>query len=36
MARRRSTSYLPDDGDGGWLRLREMGFFKDMDPVYGE
>jgi hypothetical protein len=36
MARRRRASKEPDDGDGGWLRPREMGLFKDVDPVYGE
>jgi hypothetical protein len=25
----------PDDGDGGWLRPKEMGLFKHVDPVYG-
>jgi hypothetical protein len=26
----------PDDGDGGWLRPKEVGLFKHVDPVYGE
>jgi hypothetical protein len=25
----------PDDGDGGWLRPKEVGMFKHVDPVYG-
>jgi hypothetical protein len=25
---------IPDDGDGGWLRPKEVGLFKHVDPVY--
>jgi hypothetical protein len=25
-----------DDGDGGWLPPKEVGLFKNVDPVYGE
>jgi hypothetical protein len=26
----------PDDDNGGWVRPKEVGLFKHVDPVYGE
>jgi hypothetical protein len=37
MARRKAPPRKePDDGDGGWLRPKEMGLFKDPEQVMRE